>query len=79
MRVRTVIIIVLLILAMTLIAQNTEVIAFRLWFWQIEMSRVLLLAGTLAAGVVIGWLLGRPWKRRTVVVQSPAAKPEDKE
>lgn len=64
MRARTVIIIVLCILSLTLVAQNTQVVSFKLWFWNLTMSRVLLLAGSLSVGVIIGLLLGRPWKRR---------------
>lgn len=66
MRARSVIITVLVILSLTLVAQNTQVVSFRLWFWDLTMSRVLLLAGSLAVGVIIGLLLGRPWKRRKV-------------
>jgi len=66
MRARTVVIIVLLILSLTLVAQNTQVVTFQLWFWTLTMSRVLLLAGSLVVGVVIGLLLGRPWKSRRV-------------
>ena len=64
MRARTVIIIVLCILSLTLVAQNTQVVSFKLWFWDLTMSRVLMLAGSLSVGVIIGLLLGRPWKRR---------------
>ncbi|MFC2083071.1 LapA family protein [Candidatus Bipolaricaulota bacterium] len=64
MRARTVIIIVLAILSLTLVAQNTQVVEFKLWFWDLTMSRVLLLAGSMAVGIVIGLLLGRPWKRQ---------------
>ncbi len=63
MRARTVVIIVLLMLSLTLVAQNTQVVSFKLWFWDLTMSRVLLLAGSLGVGVIIGLLLGRPWKR----------------
>ena len=63
MRARTVVIIVLCILSLTLVAQNTQVVSFKLWFWDLSMSRVLLLAGSLSVGVIIGLLLGRPWKR----------------
>ena len=78
MRARSVIITVLLILSLTLVAQNTQVVSFRLWFWDLTMSRVLLLAGSLAVGVIIGLFLGRPWKRRKVdrkqVPETPAAE-----
>ncbi|MEE8592514.1 MAG: LapA family protein [Candidatus Bipolaricaulota bacterium] len=78
MRARSVIITVLLILSLTLVAQNTQVVSFRLWFWDLTMSRVLLLAGSLAVGVIIGLLLGRPWKRRRMdrkqVPETPAVE-----
>jgi uncharacterized integral membrane protein len=80
MRARTVMIIVLLILSLTLVAQNTQVVSFKLWFWDLTMSRVLLLAGSLGTGVIIGLLLGRPWKRsRKAAVQQtemPSRKPK---
>jgi len=64
MRARSVAIIVLLMLSLTLVAQNTQVVSFQLWFWDLTMSLVLLLAGSLVVGVLIGLLLGRPWRRR---------------
>ena len=36
------------------------------------MSRVLLLAGSLVVGVVIGLLLGRPWRRRKKETEATA-------
>ena len=75
MRARTVIIIVLCILSLTLVAQNTQVVSFKLWFWNLTMSRVLLLAGSLSVGVIIGLLLGRPWKRRTKTSKRNEAPP----
>lgn len=81
MRARGVVITVLLILSLTLVAQNTEVVSFRLWFWTLQMSRVLLLAGSLLVGVVIGLLVGRPWKRAKKTAPKKSipvtSKPED--
>jgi len=78
MRARTVMIIVLLILSLTLVAQNTQVVSFRLWFWDLTMSRVLLLAGSLGTGVIIGLLLGRPWnRRRKTAVQQTEMTPRN--
>jgi putative membrane protein len=78
MRARSVVIIVLVLLSLTLVVQNTEVVQFRMWFWNLEMSRVLMLAGSLAVGVIIGLLLGRPWKKQKAaprqVPPSPAPK-----
>ena len=64
-RVRSVIIIVLLMLSLTLVAQNTVSVTFKLWFWDLPLTPITsFLAGSLAIGIVIGLLLGRPWKRR---------------
>ncbi len=71
MRARTVVIIVLVMLTLTLVAQNTEVVTFQLFFWPLTMSRVILLAGALLVGVLIGFLLGRPWRRRNTAIVKP--------
>ena len=63
-RVRTVVILVLVLLALVVIVQNTEVVSVRLLFWDLVMSRIILLALSIAMGVIIGFLVGRPWRRR---------------
>ncbi|MBN2232373.1 MAG: LapA family protein [Deltaproteobacteria bacterium] len=40
------------------IMQNIEIVEVRFMFWHLMLSRAVLLLGTLAAGVVIGLLLG---------------------
>jgi len=79
MRARSVIITVLLILSLSLVAQNTQVVSFRLWFWDLQPIPITsFLAGSLAIGIVIGLLLGRPWKRRRMdrkqVPETPAVE-----
>ncbi len=64
MRVRTAVILALLVLFLVVIVQNTEVVSVRLLFWDLVMSRIILLALSLAVGVIVGFLLGRPWRRR---------------
>jgi len=64
MRVRSVVILVLLLLFLVVVVQNTEVVSVRLLFWDLEMSRIILLALSLAVGVIVGFLLGRPWRTR---------------
>ena len=63
-RVRTVAILVLVLLSLAVIVQNTEVVSVRILFWDLVMSRIILLALSIAVGVIIGFLLGRPWRRR---------------
>lgn len=40
------------------ILQNTEVVQIRFLFWQISLSRVVLLLGSLFIGVIIGLFVG---------------------
>jgi len=80
MRVRGVIILVLLLLFVVLIAQNAQVVTVRLLFWDLVMSRIVLLALTLVVGVVVGFLLGRPWrKRRDYVITSKKPKASNRQ
>lgn len=44
-------------LLLIFMAQNYEVVALRFLFWQVEMSRAVMILGVLAGGVVIGWSL----------------------
>ena len=72
MRIRSVIITVLITLFLVVVAQNTEVVAIRLLFWDVAMSRILLLLGCLTLGVLIGFLLGRPWRRSRASRSAPS-------
>jgi len=63
MRVRSFTIVVLLLLFLIVVVQNSEVVPVRVLFWDLTMSRIILLALTLAIGVIVGVLLGRPWRR----------------
>lgn len=74
MRARSVVIIVLLVLFLAVVVQNTEVVAFRLLFWDLEMSRIVLLALSLAVGIIVGFLLGRPWRRKPASSKDKARK-----
>lgn len=45
------------------VAQNTQVVEVRFFFWKAEASRILVLLGTFAVGFVVGWLAGWPGKK----------------
>ncbi len=64
MRIRSVVILVLLLLFLVVVVQNTKVVSVRLLFWDLVMSRIVLLALSLAVGVIVGFLLRRPWRKR---------------
>ncbi|UCF71233.1 MAG: LapA family protein [candidate division WOR-3 bacterium] len=64
MKVKGIIIIVLIILAVILIAQNTEVVPVQILFWQILMSRIVLIALMLVLGFGIGFILAKVTGRK---------------
>ncbi len=79
MRVRSVVILVLLLLFLIVVVQNTEVVSVRVLFWDLTMSRIILLALSLAVGVIIGFLFGRPWQRRKqyATTKQPSERPKN--
>ncbi len=56
MKPRTIIIMILLILCLVILIQNTEVVTLQVFFWYITMSRILLIPILIAIGFVIGYL-----------------------
>ena len=64
MRFRLTIILLLVVLFIVLIAQNTGDASITFLFWTATASRIVLLAITFLVGIVVGFLLGRPWRRK---------------
>lgn len=64
MRFRLTVILVLVLLFVVLIAQNTSDASITFLFWTATTSHIILLAITFLVGIVVGFLLGRPWRRR---------------
>ncbi len=60
---KTVIFVILAVLILVFVIQNTQVVETRFLVWTISMSRSLLLLGTFIIGVIAGWLLRRPKHR----------------
>ena len=52
-----VIILVLVALCLVVFFQNTEVVTFRLFFWELSMSRIVMLLFTLIVGIIIGYII----------------------
>jgi uncharacterized integral membrane protein len=50
----------LIAIVLVFVAQNTQVVEFRFLIWTVTMSRALMLFGTLAIGLIAGWLLTLP-------------------
>jgi len=47
----------LLMMVAVFVIQNTTVVEIRFLFWNVSMSRALLILAVLAIGMVLGWLL----------------------
>lgn len=56
--VKTVIALIIFVLFLLFLLQNTAIVEIQFLFWQIKMSRVLLLLGSVVLGGLIGLLIG---------------------
>ena len=65
MKTKNIIIIVLAIIALILVVQNTRVVPLQLLFWQVWMSQIVLVILMLAIGFVIGFILAKTTKKRS--------------
>jgi putative membrane protein len=65
MRVKTVVIVIALVLLLIVVLQNTQVVTLRFLFWNLTMSRVILLPLIGLAGFVVGYAVGRRGKKPT--------------
>lgn len=62
--IRNIIFIGLIAIVVIFVVQNTQVVEFRFLIWTIPMSRALMLFGTLAIGLIAGWLLTLPGSKK---------------
>ena len=62
--VRNVIFAILILLVFIFVLQNTEVVEVKFWSWQINMSRALMMLCTFAVGLIAGWLLKIPKRKK---------------
>ena len=61
---RNIIFIGLIAVVLIFVLQNTQVVEFRFLVWTFPISRALMLFGTLAVGIIAGWLLTFPKRRQ---------------
>ncbi len=64
MKVKTVIILFLLFLFLIILLQNTEVVNFRIYFWELSMSRIILLPAVLIIGFIIGFIYAKIHRKK---------------
>jgi uncharacterized integral membrane protein len=55
---------VLAVLLLILVLQNTEVVAVRFFFWELQMSRVVLILVATLIGFLCGYVVARVVNRR---------------
>ena len=66
MKAKNIIIIILAVIALILIVQNTRVVPLHLLFWQIWMSQIVLVILMLAIGFAIGFILAKTARKKAV-------------
>ncbi len=57
MKPKTIIILVLIVLFLILLIQNTKVVEFKIYFWTISMSRIIIYPAILIIGFIIGYFM----------------------
>jgi uncharacterized integral membrane protein len=62
--VKNVLFVCLLVIVIVFVVQNTEVVEFKFLVWTVSMSRALVLLGTLAIGLIAGWLFSLPRSKK---------------
>ena len=55
--------IIVLILIVIFLIQNTQVVTLRFYFWKLSMSQIILLPLTMLIGIAIGYILSRVTKK----------------
>ncbi len=64
MKAKHIIILIIVALFLTILFQNTQEVALRLFFWQQSMSLIILLAALLFLGFIIGYVVAKITGRR---------------
>lgn len=64
MKSRIIFILVIALLALIILLQNTQQVVFRFLFWSVQASQLLLVVLMLAFGFIIGVVTGKLWGRR---------------
>jgi uncharacterized integral membrane protein len=59
MKMKLIIGLILLILLAVLLVQNTQVVTFRLYFWKIAISQIILVPLAVILGFILGFLVAK--------------------
>ena len=61
---RNTVFVILIAVVLIFVIQNTQVVEFQFLFWTFSVSRALMLFGTLAVGIIAGFLMAFPKHRQ---------------
>jgi len=64
MKAKTVIILILVVILLITILQNTQVVELRLFFWKLSMSQIIYTLLIFLIGLIIGLILGKRERRK---------------
>lgn len=73
MKFKSYLILAILLLTAIILIQNTEVVEFKIFFWQISMSRIILFPVLLVIGFIVGYIIAKVHRHKHVKEQ--LAKP----
>jgi uncharacterized integral membrane protein len=63
MKAKTIIILILLVLALIVFLQNTQIVTLQLFFWKISMSRIIFMSFLIFIGFVLGFFVAKLTKK----------------
>ena len=72
MKTKIVVIVVLTVLLIIFVLQNTEIVVINFWFWDLSLPRALLLFVTFAVGLIIGLMVPTKRKDKKPEAETPA-------
>ncbi|HPR18484.1 MAG TPA: LapA family protein [Candidatus Cloacimonadota bacterium] len=64
MKFKTILILLLFVLIVIIFVQNTEVVDFKVYFWKLSMSRIILYPAILVIGFIIGYITAKINRRK---------------
>ena len=59
MKPKLIVALILVVLSVIFVFQNTEVVSVHVFFWTLQMSGIILIAGMFIVGCIVGYLLGK--------------------
>jgi len=64
MKFKTIVVLAIIVLIVIIFIQNTEVVEFKIFFWKLQMSRIILMPGILLTGFIIGYITAKINRRQ---------------